>query len=290
MSQQIEQSNGRGAFPEDIAQIEGRLDLLTHEMIDPSQNLFIQPLLQTFDLFPKLPLELHRKIWQLTFPPPRRIQRSCHITRTNSLETYNRFHRFHAPPLASRITQESRAEVLIYYKTVEQAVLRRLDPTSTEYTLCTKKIFFNVERDWLDMEVGTFIRALVPRPLENTSADAGTSVECRRKFKKIRYNLYSSAQCLQIGGTKFAYRTTIVPSIQQLLDALKDGPLYKFNGLKEIRVCHGISENELMSDREKRVWRRNKNLVEALKLYFLLKKKEDENFVVPNIHLRASFD
>lgn len=105
-----------------MAEVEINLSLFLLELPDPNEDLYLQPsyTLNTFDVFPKLPIELRHKIWKYTFPGRRyvcmdiifcgdsgtlgeRCSRYDHLSETEQL------------PIALSINRESRQETLRTY-------------------------------------------------------------------------------------------------------------------------------------------------------------------------------
>jgi hypothetical protein len=92
-------------------------ELLALELPDPEQELSPQnlgPKLETFTIFPKLPIELRRMIWRLTFPSRRMIDL------TLALQHLGRFCTRRRPadpklPVALHVNQESRSIALKTY-------------------------------------------------------------------------------------------------------------------------------------------------------------------------------
>jgi hypothetical protein len=78
-------------------------NILTDEVPDPNQELFVQPL-RAFQFFAKLPLELRREIWHATFSARNRLL----LTRGN-LEILS-----YPPPITACINKESRTETLLF--------------------------------------------------------------------------------------------------------------------------------------------------------------------------------
>jgi hypothetical protein len=96
--------------------------LFTFELPDPEIQLYIQlgKDLDTFTLFPRLPLELRLKIWRRAFPKPRlvHIGPSCSVCYCWSHD-YLKAKVQHIPLLVTlRINSESRTETLKFYTVI----------------------------------------------------------------------------------------------------------------------------------------------------------------------------
>lgn len=105
----------------------------THDLPDPHEELFYQPL-SSFTLFPKLPPEIRSMIWQATFP------RNKHFWWFHPGKPEQALAKIQ-PPISSRINCESRKETLQHYQ-----VLRRRNfqgRPSKWYPF----VFFNKDRD-----------------------------------------------------------------------------------------------------------------------------------------------
>lgn len=92
--------------------------------IIPQELIF----LEKFTFFPRLPLELRRKIWRATFPDPQTVVRAeslfNYLPRMEFSYSSDKFlalvkdHKVKIRPVALRVNSESRAEALMAYGTV----------------------------------------------------------------------------------------------------------------------------------------------------------------------------
>jgi hypothetical protein len=109
---------------ERIAQV--ALHLFTFELPDKEQQLSPQlgKDLDTFTLFPELPLEVRLRIWRDAFPGPRFVHLGPlpidfeePFPREYNIN-YSRVKYFGSPPITLRINPESRAETLRFYSVI----------------------------------------------------------------------------------------------------------------------------------------------------------------------------
>ncbi|KAH6666690.1 hypothetical protein B0J14DRAFT_568202 [Halenospora varia] len=146
--------------------VDAALALLAFKLVlpDPQGDLAIQHPLEHFTLFPKLPLELRRKIWCHSFPTGRNfVQHRIISTPMNRLPESKVYRKFHPPPIAHAINKESREEFLLHYKPAIQVLARRrVNPTGLEVTFTTVTSFFSYEKDIFHIDVYGAIRALLP--------------------------------------------------------------------------------------------------------------------------------
>lgn len=84
---------------------------------DPEANPELR--LEEFTLFPKLPLELRRKIFRETFNKPSHVRLHCEVDYNYTLHKCR--HRWERPgslPVALHVCHESRVEALMHYQIV----------------------------------------------------------------------------------------------------------------------------------------------------------------------------
>jgi hypothetical protein len=122
------------------------LAILLLVLPDPDQELSIQTI-HKFHLFPKLPPELRAMIWVHTFPPGRQFRYFGDIISMRILETNNSIKpKFVSPPVAHRITQESRSETLKHYSHTARTIMSSHD---ARLNGCKRSFLFNCDRDTL---------------------------------------------------------------------------------------------------------------------------------------------
>jgi len=127
---------------------EAKLALVLEHLIelpDPEEELFIQQSqnLETFYPFPRLPIELRNKIWQLALPGPRHVNIEiafCSDRPGGTCSPFRHREEFVAPPIALSINRESRQETLRKYQVLYPYDFYTNLVLSRSYRVCNKKL------------------------------------------------------------------------------------------------------------------------------------------------------
>ncbi|KAH6666682.1 hypothetical protein B0J14DRAFT_196953 [Halenospora varia] len=256
------------------------INLLTHELPDADQQLFVQTILNEFTLFPSLPLELRLRVWKFTFPPPRTMIMTSNVV--NYISDYDVlpgspyiFTRFYAPPIAYGINHESHTEVLRHYNPAcHDLKTNPLFSTSKNNLFCFK-------RDRLRIDEEFFVRILFPG---QGSIFPTPTIEARIYVAAIQQ------MCAQIQKLEIL---CIGPAFWARDEHFKDFPnsrLKYFKSLREVNILILFRKDKSRPQSQtqnfsEQMIEKIKRFEKALKLYLERRKSADGGLVIPTFSL-----
>jgi len=151
-----------------------------HDLLAQLPKLEISHPLETFGLFPKLPVELRCRIWGYASFAPRKIIVGGRFSSSSILQNYGRWN---TVPAILHANSEARNEALRYYtKSQEEITYTR---RNCDLVLARKCIYAN-------FEVDTFGWLAKDRPRSDWE-DSTVDVEFLRKFQHLEVSILSAS-------------------------------------------------------------------------------------------------
>ncbi|KAH6666680.1 hypothetical protein B0J14DRAFT_568192 [Halenospora varia] len=249
-----------------------RLEIFTNILPDAQQELVVQILLNTFTLFPTLPLELRRKIWTSTFANPKNFAFS------------------RGPDIPATLGSPTRP-----LRRMFKASFFDFERDWMHFGLgdVVRKLYPNAVPENLWLPPATYTLEQVER----------LYVQINRTYEKVqRLEVRCCFAELEHATDRELW------TVENIVDALGKGKLPLLKALKEVRLVRDLraylegqkvvwEEVEVHEDdedddddneeSEEEEWRIYKLFVEAFHKYFDEVKANDDSFVTPTITLDA---